>query len=246
MTYTSRGFEVDPHIHTAVSGHSWSTLGEYAAQAAEIGLKGFCITEHGCMTPGGPPEWITHTQRMLPKYYRDIRIYKGLEANIAGADGGLDIRDKYLENLEFCIASIHSFAFKSGSIEENTSACIHALENKFVDMIGHPDNTGAPCNIEELVLTAKRMDKPMELNNSSLTAHRKNCADNVAAIIKLCRKHDVRLCVSSDAHFHIMIGDFELACALLNEMRFPPELVLNYRFETFAGYIAERVRRLGR
>ncbi|MHB1394890.1 MAG: PHP domain-containing protein [Clostridia bacterium] len=44
-------FEVDPHVHTVVSGHSWSTLSDYVAQAKHIGMKGFCVTEHGPATP---------------------------------------------------------------------------------------------------------------------------------------------------------------------------------------------------
>ena len=46
MLLKSDQFDLDPHIHTVVSGHSWSTLGEYIDQAALIGLKGICLCEH--------------------------------------------------------------------------------------------------------------------------------------------------------------------------------------------------------
>lgn len=240
MTYTSRQFDLDPHIHTVVSGHSWSTLGECADRAIEIGLKGICLCEHSYTTPSGPPYFIPQPAMQLPEYYKGLRIYKGLEANIVDSTGMLDTPDKYLKYLEFCIASVHLFSYTGDTKEENTSAMVGALDNIHVDMIGHPDGPDAPCDLVEVVMATKKHNKIMEINNCSFNGHRGDCRANLITVVQMCKKHDVRMCVSSDSHFHMMVGDFDLACAFLTEMEIPSELILNYNIEAFDAYIKER------
>lgn len=240
MKYSNIHFEVDPHIHTVVSGHSWSTLSDYVEHALLTGMKGFCITEHGPDTPNGPPEFTPQSQLMLPDIYKGIRMFKGLEADILDFNGTLDVGNKYLKMLEFCIASIHAFCLKDGTAVENMEAYISVLKNPHVDMIGHPDDPRVPCSLEALVLETKKYNKIIELNNKSLTPHRKNSSENTYQMIKLCKKHDVRICVSSDSHWHEMLGDFAPSMKLLEDIVFPPELIVNYSLERFQQYIEER------
>jgi len=243
MNLSELQFEVDPHIHTTVSGHSWSTLSDYILQAKQIGMKGLCITEHGPATPNGPPEFTPHTQMMIPQYYEGIRVFKGTEANIMNFDGKLDIRDKYLDGLDFCIASIHSFSLKAGTVDQNTDAYCAVLDKPHIDVIGHPDDPRVPCSLETLVLEAKKHNKLIEINNSSLTPHRKDCRSNVILLARLCMQHDVRVSVSSDAHWHTALGSFGPALELLEELCFPPELIVNLSLERFQSYIDERKAR---
>lgn len=240
MIYKSSQFDVDPHIHTVVSGHSWSTLGECADRAIEVGLKGICLTEHSCSTPNGPPVFIPQPAVRLPKDYKGLRIYKGLEANIVDREGKLDTPNKYLQYVEFCIASVHRFSYTGQNIEENTGAMLGALENVYVDMIGHPDGPDAPCDLTEIVMATKKHNKIVEINNCSFNGHRGDCSENLIKIALLCKKHDVRMCVSSDSHFHMMVGDFDLACEFLTQMKVPSELILNYDIKAFDAYINER------
>ena len=237
-------FEVDPHVHTVVSGHSWSTLSDYVAQAKHIGMKGFCVTEHGPATPNGPPEFIPQTQMMLPHNYDGISIFRGLEADIIDFEGKLDVRNSYLEMLEFCIASIHSFGLKGGTANQNIDAYMAALSNPHVDMIGHPDVPQVPCSLEALVLETKKYNKLIEINTASLSPHRKNCRDNLLEIARLSMHHEVRICVSSDAHCHTLLGSFGPTLELLDEICFPSELIVNYSLERFQSYIDERKSRV--
>ena len=237
-------FEIDTHIHTVVSGHSWSSLTDYTTQAQRLGMKGFCLTEHGPAIPNGPPEFLAHTQMMLPDTYEGITIIKGLEADIINFEGRLDVRNSYLEKLAFGIASMHGECLKAGSSGRNTSTYAAVLNNPFVDMLGHTDDPRVPCDLEALVLETKRHDKLIEINNSSLTAHRKNCRSNVLELARLCKLHCVRICVSSDAHWHTMLGNFELAQKLLDEINFPQELIANLYLDGFQAYLKERKKRL--
>jgi putative hydrolase len=243
MNLSELQFEIDPHIHTTVSGHSWSTLTDYVSQANRIGMKGFCITEHGPATPNGPPEFTSHTQMMIPHIYEGITIFKGIEANIISLDGKLDVRNKYLNGLDFCIASIHSFSLKLGTACQNTDAYSAVLENPHIDVIGHPDDPRVPCALETLVIEVKKHNKLIEINNSSLTPHRKDCRGNVILLIRLCMQHDVRICVSSDSHWHTALGNFGPTLELLDEVCFPPELIVNLSLKSFQSYIDERKAR---
>ena len=44
----------DTHTHTVATDHAYSTIGENTAQAARIGQKILCWTEHAPKMLGGP------------------------------------------------------------------------------------------------------------------------------------------------------------------------------------------------
>ena len=46
--------------------------------------------------------------------------------------------------VDYCIASLHINCLESGSIQENTSACVKALKNPYVAILGHPDDGRYP------------------------------------------------------------------------------------------------------
>ncbi len=228
--------QVDTHTHTVVSGHSWSTLSENVHAAKVRGLAGFCLTEHGPAMPGGAPEYTPHSEQMLPSIIDDIRVYRGIEANILDFAGRLDIPDHYLRLTEFAIASFHPTFMDVGTVEQNTNAYLGALQNPWIDTIGHADDPSVPCDLEALVLEAKKLDKLIELNNNSLTPHRPNSRDNITKYALLCKQHDVPVCVASDAHYYTMVGNVGPLMTLLAEISFPQELIINMtqkRFETF-------------
>lgn len=53
-----------------------------------------------------------------------------------------------------------------------------------------------------------------------------------------------RVCVSSDAHFHTMVGNVGPLMALLEELDFPPELIVNLTKDRFESYLKERNQRI--
>lgn len=230
---------VDTHTHTVLSGHAWSTLRENVVAARERGLAGLCLTEHGPRIPGGGPEYVPAAQNMLPKTIEGIRVYMGTEANIVDFEGALDISARFLSRTEFAIASIHDIVMEPGESVRNTQALLGALNTDRIDMLGHIDDPKVPCEMETVVLEAKRLGKLVEINNNSL-AVRRNSEANILKLAKLCMKHEVRVCISSDAHFDAMIGAVENAVNMLNRLAFPEELVLNRTFEAFDAYIKRK------
>ncbi len=234
---------VDTHTHTVLSGHAWSTLRENAAAAKRHGLAGMCLTEHGHALPGSGPFFLVPAQRMLPAEVEGIRVFYGVEANIMGMDGSLDIEDRMLFASEWNIASMHDVCITPGNVDENTGAYLQALRHPAVDMLGHIDDLKTPNHFEAVVKAAAAAGRVIEVNNNSLLI-RKGSRERVEEIVRLCRKHDARVAVSSDAHFDEMVGSVAPALELLAGQAFPDELIVNRSLPAFQAYLAERSKRL--
>lgn len=240
------GIQVDTHTHSVLSGHAWSTITENARAAAAKGLTGICLTEHGPEMQGCGPEYLPQSQQMLPRVIEGITAYRGTEANIVTAAGNLDIRDDYLFGIDFGIASIHDPAVGRGNSARNTDAFLAALNHPRIDVLGHPEDVRIPCDLEVLVKEAAKLGKPMEVNNNTLLGIRPGSGPNLELLARLCLKHGVGVCVTSDAHFAAMIGQVDVALALLNKLSFPAEMVFNRSRESFEDYLARRSWRMSK
>ena len=143
--------EIDTHTHTVLSGHAHSTLIENAAAAARIGLKGFVVTDHGPAIPAAPPDFNLATLEYLPDVIEGVRVYHGVEANIVDFEGNIDLREKYVKLTDFTIAGLHEVVIRTGGLKKDTDAVLGALNNKYVDMISHPDNPNYSLDYEAVV-----------------------------------------------------------------------------------------------
>ena len=65
----------------------------------------------------------------------------------------------------------------------------------------------------------------MEVNESS--AKNKDLQDIMRIWIKMAKENGHKICLGSDAHFALHVGRFDNAIALLNEVDYPKELILN-------------------
>lgn len=233
---------VDTHTHTVLSGHAWSTLKENCEAGAALGLKGLCLTEHGPAMKGAPPWFAPCSHKMLPEALHGVKIFPGLEFNIIDFDGRVDNeRPSALAGIHFGIASMHDVLMPLGTPEQHTAAYIKALDNPYVDILGHPGYDYFPNHPEEIVLAAKNKNKMIEINNNSFTS-RPGSKQNCLQFAKMCKKHGVRICVSSDSHFCTMIGKVPLAMQMLYEIAFPAELIANLTLGGFETYLSERNR----
>ncbi len=235
---------IDTHTHTVASGHAYSTLRENAILAKEKGLDGFVCTDHARSIEFAIPEYIIGVSlAYVPDVIEGVRMFKGIEANIIDYTGGIDVEEYYLKFTEFAIASLHTFCIESGGKTKNTEALIGALNNPYVDVIGHSGNPSFPIDAQAYVLEVAKLGKLVEVNNQSFRV-RKGCYENCAKIIQLCKKHDVCITVASDAHSCYNVGDFDNAIALLKECEFPNELIINSDMEKFSRFIEARKKRI--
>ncbi len=238
-------FELDVHTHTIASGHAYGTLTEMAKEASVRGLKILGITEHAHNMPGTCDDLYFVNLRVVPREMFGIRLMLGAELNIMDYEGTIDLPDWILDRLDLKIASIHGNLYRMGTMEQNTAAVLGAMRNPRVDIIGHPDDGNCPLDYERIVLASKEYHTLLEINNNSLRMQsRKNAKENITTILKLCKKYEVPVVMNSDAHFMVDIANTDHSMALVEEVDFPKELILNYSAEKFETYIAEnRMRR---
>ena len=138
---------------------------------------------------------------------------------------------------------MHDIVIPQDTVEKNTAALVNALRNKYVDVVGHPGNPHYPVLIEEVVDAAKKYDKLIEINSHSFL-HRKGSDKTCPQFIRLCKRKDVRITVSSDAHACYNVGNFEEAARALEAEGFPEELIVSRSLGAFTEYLKEREKRI--
>lgn len=68
----------------------------------------------------------------------------------------------------------------------------------------------------------------------------KNSQQNAAEMIEACRKWNTKIIVSSDAHIETDILQHSNALKLLEDLRFPEELIVNTSARRVLDYISSR------
>ncbi len=235
-------FELDTHTHTIASAHAYSTVQEMAQAAAQKGLKLLAITDHAPALSDSSPALHFMNYHVLPKELYGVQMLYGVELNIMGSDGRVDLEEDILKRQNLCIASYHTMCTPAGSREENTNAYLKVMENPYVNIIGHPEDGYTPVDFETLVESAKKNHVLLEVNNSSLKAayYRLNTHENMLTMLKLCRKLEVPVSVGSDAHFSGAVGGFPEAEKILLEAEMPERLIANTSVEKFLKFLEIR------
>jgi len=230
---------LDTHTHTIASGHAYNTINEMARSAADKGLKLLAITDHAPAMPGSSSYMYFLNLRALKREKYGIKLLFGAELNIINTDGGLDLEEHILKGLDLGIASIHPPCYKEATAEQNLNAYIKAMENPYVDIIGHPDDGRFPVDMEKLVLAAKENHVLLEVNNASLNPEgfRKDTEANDLEMLKFCKKYGQPVVIGSDAHIEEEVGNFRRARNIIAKAEFPEELVINTSIDKLYGYI---------
>lgn len=232
-------FLMDLHTHTLASGHAYNTMREMARAAADKKLEVLGITEHAPEMPGTCQHFYFHNLKVVERSMYGVELLLGAEVNILDYEGHVDLKDREMENLDLVIASLHRPCIQSGSMQENTQAYLKAMENPYINIIGHPDDGRYPVDYKALVEGAKKHGVVLELNNHSLDpmCMRANAEENDREMLKWCMEYRQPIVVDSDAHADTYVGEFSHAMRLLEEISFPGELVLNQSREAIYPYI---------
>lgn len=239
------GYEcvLDLHTHTIASGHAYCSIREMAKAASEKGIKLLGITEHAPKMPGTCHEFYFHNLKVVPRQMYGIELLLGAEVNILDKEGNVDLNEKEIRKMDVVIASLHLPCIAPGTKQENTAAYLNAMKNPYVNIIGHPDDGRYEVDYQALVEGAKEYGKILELNNHSLApdCFRQNAKENDTRMLEFCKKYRVPVIMGSDAHFDSHIGEFPYAKALLEEVSFPEELVLNRSVSCIAEYVNRKI-----
>ena len=219
----------DTHTHSMASGHAYSTIQENVRAAAEKGLELIALTDHAPTMQNTTSHAYFANLHVIPDELFGVRVLKGVELNIVDFEGTVDLDEKTLSRLDIAIASLHIPCIPPGTEKENTKACVGAMENPLVDILGHPGDPRYPLDYEEIFRVAKRTGTLLEINNASLLpgGFRAGSEEYIVQILKMAMKEDVPVVVGSDAHFYTGIGDIFYVEKLMEKVGFPEELVLN-------------------
>ena len=230
---------IDLHTHTLACGHAYNTLYEMIRAAACKGIGLFGSSDHGPCLPGSCGELYFSNFKVIPRQQSGIRVLMGCELNIIDYEGSVDLKEITQSRLDYGIASLHVPCCAPGSVAENTNAYLGVMKNPYVQIIGHPDDGRYPVDYDTLVAAAAQHHKLLEVNSSSLhpLSPRKGARERYLDMLGLCVRYQTPIIIGSDAHCEADVGNHQRALALLEEIGFPQDLIVNTHVEKLIPYI---------
>ncbi len=198
------------HAHSTWSDGK-NTIREMAEACIAHGYTYLGITDHSKVAAyaGGLDEDALKRQgeeidKLNAEFAGRFHILKGTECDIL-RDGTLDFPDDALASLDFVVASIHSnFTLTR---EEQTQRMLRAIENPYVDIVGHPTGRillgrpGYDLDIEAVIDAAARHGVCIEIN-----AHPSRL-DLDWRWLRKARDKGIKIPIDPDAHVLAGIDD---------------------------------------
>jgi putative hydrolase len=181
-----------------------------------------------------------HNLSALPRKIGNVTILRGIEANVVDMEARLDMEPRTLSRLDWVIASMHENVAGPATSKEHTRAYMRLAANPLIDMIGHPDTPAFAFDYDAVIREFGLRGKIVEINNHHAFRLSGENTRNCRTIAKLCMKYGVRVAVNSDAHTCYAVGGVELSIAMLEEIGFPEELILNTTAERVLTYVREK------
>ena len=219
----------DLQMHTDASDGK-ATLAEMIEAARKPGYAYIAITDHSPRTSmaGQTPEEIRAQWKAidaLNKGLRGFRVLKSVEMDILES-GKLDLPDDLLAEADYVVATIH-YGLKQTE-RQLTDRLLGAIENRWVDAIGHPtgrivpERPSYPLDFDVVAKAAANAKCLLEINGSE----RMDLPDTLAAAAKA---HGVRFVLSTDAHNTRELGFMKFAVAVARRAWLTAADILNTR-----------------
>lgn len=248
----------DYHTHTPFS-HGKGTIMENAIEAKSKGLKELGITDHGFAHPAFGlrnyklPKMKVQCQNASEQ--TGVKVLLGIESNIIGTDGTVDLKPKNYDNFDLFVAGIHKFVlYKFKSIfslatpnllhsyfkrlpisnrlkKENTRAFVNVIKNNPVDIISHLNFCSFADSVE-VAKVARDYGTYIELNSKKT-----HLSDE--EILKISET-GVKFLINSDAHTSDRVGEISLIENTLKRINLDKSTIANidgrlpdFRFQKF-------------
>lgn len=239
----------DYHTHTVYS-HGSGTIRDNVEAALEKGLKEIAICDHG---PGhyiygvkkkNIPVMREEIDRLNEEFIpKGIKILLGVEANLAGYDGSIDMNDRLISQIDILLLGYHygvtprtiydGFGMyvrnplskvlpigRERMLELNTKAFVKAINNYKIDFITHPGSK-AKVDIGTLAREAAKVGTALEINSK----HSQLSVES----IKIAMEENVDFVVNSDAHRPEDVGNVEESLKRAKAANLPLERIKNIR-----------------
>lgn len=249
----------DYHSHTIYSSgfkkrgtHAKGTIEENAKAAHMLGLECLVISEHG---PGhylygikeeNLPEMREEIKRLNEIYQpKGLKILLGIEANIIGLDGTLDVSQDFIDQLDILLMGYHYGATPVGlkdayklywttqisklfdgksqyAMDIMTDVYIKSMDKYPINIITHPGSK-AKVHIEEVA-------KKALVNNVALEISSKHDELSIESLEKI-KDIPVSLYINSDAHDPSRIGDVDKGVSKAIDSGIDLSRIVNIKWE---------------
>lgn len=221
-------FIADLHTHTLCASHAFNTLTEMTAAAREMGLAALALTDHAPAMPDAPHIWHFANLSALPRRQNGVTVLYGAEVNVMDTKGGLDLPQAMLAGMDWVVASIHSPCMPGVlTCKEATRLWLSVAENPYVDCIGHSEQQNYRYDYDLVTKAFAKNHKVVELNGNSVNV-RRDGIPNMKLLLAACLKNGCHIALDTDAHSTTQLqGNMPPLLAMLEEMQFPQELVVN-------------------
>lgn len=235
----------DYHTHTIFS-HGKGSIIENAWAGKEKGLLEIGISDHGFAHPafGLRDRKVPKMRALCDEATKEtgVKVLLGVESNIIGTDGTVDLKPKNYDYFDVFLAGIHKFVmYKFGTwftlaipdllnstfhaknvpnslIKENTKTFINVIKKNPVDVITHL-NFCCYADPVEVAKAAADYGTYIELN-----AKKVHLTDE--QIIKVADT-GVNFVISSDAHTPLRVGEISLVEKMLERVSINKSQIAN-------------------
>jgi DNA polymerase (family 10) len=190
------------HSHTqATDGRN--SIEEMALAARRCGLKYLAVTDHSQylkMVDGLDERRLLAQLEEIDRLnatLKGIRLLKGIEVEIL-EDGGLDLPDRVLQQLDLVIGSVHS-RFRLPA-RQQTERILRAMDHHFFSILGHPSgrliNERDPYEVDMAAVVQKAKDRGcfLELNANPQRL------DLTETHCQMAKEAGVLVAINTDAH----------------------------------------------
>jgi len=192
----------DLHAHTKVTDGK-ASLEDMVASARKQGYAYLAITEHSkrvTMAGGLDAQGVAGHIARIDRFNQssgDFTVLKGMEVDIL-KDGGLDLPDEILAQLDFRVCSVHYHQNLSG--DRQTERILKAMQNPYCNIIGHPtgrligERPPYEVDMQRIMKAARDKGCFLELNAhpDRLDLNDRHC--------RMARDMEVGVVISTDAH----------------------------------------------
>ena len=226
----------DYHTHSKYSknNHGKNTIKEMVDYASELGLVSYGVSDHGPkhIFFGIKRKNIEKARQEVDKIKENskIKVYFGIEANLIGKDGSIDLSSEEIKKLDILLVGYHK-----GTITDfvnpfrmlfnpkkqkliNTLAYLNMLDKYHVDIITHL-NEYIKVDVYKVAVKAKEKGTLIELNNKHI---RFNDEEAKQLIDSGCN-----FILSSDAHKKKNIAKLDRTLEFVLKYNIPLERIVN-------------------
>ena len=217
----------DLHTHTSLTD-GVASLDDMVAAAEKRGYQYYAVTDHA---PNLVMQQMTDEKMLMQRaevaalqQRVGLTLLHGTELNIA-ADGSVDWDADFLAGFDLCVASVHSSFDQDRATM--TARFITAVENPYVNIIGHPltrklgRRPPVDVDLAALYEACARTGTALEINASP------ERMDLPPQDIGAAREAGVKFAIDTDAHSIVHLGNARYGVAAARLGGLTPDDVIN-------------------